>query len=85
VIGEREMIKAATGHVAQLGVTLEHVDTVFELMGIDTREFRGLAQSLSNARGPADEGCYLGGFIDGFLLGVRSARSETNGRELILP
>jgi hypothetical protein len=42
---------------------------------VDADEFQAAAQVLRDHRAPDDDGIYAAGVLDGFVLGVRAARS----------
>jgi len=77
VITDRELLKAAEGHIARTPTTHAGICGLLASEGVDPDDFRSLMATLKRLRGISDDDYgWSAGVIDGFLLGVRAAREE---------
>jgi hypothetical protein len=84
VIDEPVLIEAARGHISSLATAdgAEAIDAALKAQRVVPDDFRSCIAALwetrteSGAIPGSPRAAYMGGAIDGFLLGVKAARGE---------
>lgn len=85
MIGGRELMAAAQGHVERMTPTsMSQVKSAIYELDVDGDELAATFAALIDLRDPEPEerAPYSGGMIDGFTIGIRAARIEAKEKVL---
>jgi hypothetical protein len=83
LIGADALTHAVTGHFERMElIGPKPVPRIIASLNVDVEEFHAASAAIREERNmdEADRGPYAGGWVDGFVIGVRAARyAEQNG------